>query len=591
MKKERINVFFAVDDNYIDFLVITLSSIIDNALDENYTYNFRVLHNGLSQKSRKRLKHFNSKRFRISYFNVGDRLDALARNFKLRDYYTMTTYYRLLIPDTFFTIDKALYLDCDITVLSDLSKLYKTEIGDNLVGAIADASVQIVPEFITYVNKALKIKKERYFNAGILIMNLKEMRQTHLLKRVYELSKTTAFKVAQDQDLLNVICKDRVTYVSPSWNVMPIGDRAVNIDLIHYNLIYKPWKRKDIMYQEHFWHYAIKEGLEDAINERLAEITEEYFKMEEAGMENLKKLCLYEASHPEKYVACDTINDDFIDYKISTERREIYERIEQLEKEGKFDQDVENDPPYIPLHAGDVDYFHKKIKTKAYARFYNYTSFKYFNHQIKKGRIIIDDYVGVENLKALKTGAILTCNHFNPFDSIPLHKAVKKYHRKKVLFKVIKEGNYTFPGLFGKFMRYCNTLPLANDFEVLRQMIKSVGYWMDRGYCVLIYPEQSMWWNYRKPKPTKPGAFNFAAKFNKPVVPCFITMRQTDKLNNEGDHIQAYTLHILKPIYPNPELSIKDNMKMLQAAHDEAWKKVYEETYGIKLEYTTEKAE
>ena len=167
MKKERINVFFAVDDNYIDFLVITLSSIIDNALDENYTYNFRVLHNGLSQKSKNRLKHFNSKRFKVSYFNVGDRLDALERNFKLRDYYTMTTYYRLLIPDTFFTIDKALYLDCDITVLSDLSKLYKTDIGDNLVGAIADASVQIVPEFITYVNKALKIKKERYFNAGI----------------------------------------------------------------------------------------------------------------------------------------------------------------------------------------------------------------------------------------------------------------------------------------------------------------------------------------------------------------------------------------------------------------------------------------
>ena len=180
MKKERINVFFAVDDNYIDFLAITLSSIIDNALDENYTYNFRVLHNGLSQKSKKRLKHFNSKRFKVSYFNVGDRLDALEKNFKLRDYYTMTTYYRLLIPDTFFTIDKALYLDCDITVLSDLSKLYKTDIGDNLVGAIADASVQIVPEFITYVNKALKIKKERYFNAGILVMNLKEIRMNQV---------------------------------------------------------------------------------------------------------------------------------------------------------------------------------------------------------------------------------------------------------------------------------------------------------------------------------------------------------------------------------------------------------------------------
>ena len=49
--KKWINVFFAVDDNYVDFLTITLYSIVDNAKDEKYAYFFNVLHNGLSKES------------------------------------------------------------------------------------------------------------------------------------------------------------------------------------------------------------------------------------------------------------------------------------------------------------------------------------------------------------------------------------------------------------------------------------------------------------------------------------------------------------------------------------------------------------
>ena len=277
MEKEKITVFFAVDDNYIDFLSITITSIIDNAKDERYSYNFYILHNGLSKESKKKIKHLSNHRFKIYFFNVLGHLSSLESRFKVRDYYTMTTYYRLLIPDAFFYIDKALYLDCDIVVLDDLSKLYNYDIGNNLIGAVPDASVQIVPEFITYVNKALKIEKEKYFNAGVLIMNLKRMRQTHLLRKIFEISKKVVFNIAQDQDLLNVICKDQVFYVPGEWNVMPIGGRIPNPSLIHYNLIYKPWKREDVLYQEHFWRYAGKLQLDNVIIDTLKNIPPEYY--------------------------------------------------------------------------------------------------------------------------------------------------------------------------------------------------------------------------------------------------------------------------------------------------------------------------
>ena len=589
MKREKIVVFFAVDDNYVDFLRITLTSIIDNAKDERYCYDFYIMHDGLKRESKKKLRELSTHRFKVLFFNVTGHISSLESRFKVRDYYTLTTYYRLLIPDAFFFVEKALYLDCDIVVLDDLSKLYNQEIGDNLIGAIPDASVQIVPEFIDYVENALKIKKENYFNAGILVMNLKKMRQTHLLRKVFEISKNVVFKIAQDQDLLNVICRDKVYYIGQEWNVMPIGGKLQNPSLIHYNLIYKPWKRDDVLYQEHFWRYAGKLQIDDEIMENLKNIPAEYFINEEKGMNKLRESCLIEASHPECYNVESDIELDKKNYNISLERSEILEKIRLLEKEGKFDQDVENDPPYTPLQVGSVDYEHKKLSTKIKSRLFTYYSFKFFNSKIKKGEIVIDTYDGVENLKELKGGAIITANHFNPFDSIPIHKAVKKYHYRHRLFKIIREGNYTFPGLYGRFMRYCDTLPLAHDYDVMRQLMKSVDFWLNKGYCILVYPEQSMWWNYLKPKPTKPGAFHFAAKSNKPIVPTFITMRDTNKLDNDGDFIKAYTLHISKPIYPKPELSVKENAKYLQSENDRVWKEIYERTYHIPLTYTTEK--
>jgi 1-acyl-sn-glycerol-3-phosphate acyltransferase len=123
----------------------------------------------------------------------------------------------------------------------------------------------------------------------------------------------------------------------------------------------------------------------------------------------------------------------------------------------------------------------------------------------------------------------------------------------------------------------------------MREMMNATNTILRRGDLVLVYAEQSMWWNYRKPKPLKIGAFKFAAKANVPVVPTFITMRDTDKLDENGYPIQAYTLHILKPIYPNPSLNILENAENMKKENERVWKEVYEKVYGIPLTYTTEK--
>ena len=214
----------------------------------------------------------------------------------------------------------------------------------------------------------------------------------------------------------------------------------------------------------------------------------------------------------------------------SEERLHVLKTIELLEKEGSFDVDPESDPPTIPLKEGEVDYLKRKLSSKIKSKIADKFSFSYFNKLIKKGVIVIDGYEGIENLKSLKTGAIVTANHFNPFDSIAIHKAFKKYQRKKQLFKIIREGNYHFPGLFGYFMKNCYTLPLSDNFKVMKECLSAVDILLKEGHFILVYAEQSLWWNYRKPKPLKEGAFRFACKNNVPVLPTFTTMRDTDKL-------------------------------------------------------------
>ena len=79
-----------------------------------------------------------------------------------------------------------------------------------------------------------------------------------------------------------------------------------------------------------------------------------------------------------------------------------------------------------------------------------------------------------------------------------------------------------------------------------------------------------------------------AVRNNVPVIPIFITMQDSDKIDGEGYPIQEYTVNISEPIYPDENLSSRENMEMMLNKNFEVWKQIYEDFYGIPLEYTTE---
>ena len=209
----------------------------------------------------------------------------------------------------------------------------------------------------------------------------------------------------------------------------------------------------------------------------------------------------------------------------SKERLKIIEKIENLEREGKFDVDPEEDPPTIPLMPDKVDYLDEKLSSKFKTKIANFVGERFLNSIIKDKKLIIKEIKGLEYIKELKSGAIITCNHFNPFDSFAVEYAFKEAGllKSKKLYKIIREGNYTnFPGFYGFLFRNCDTLPLSSNKRTMIEFMKAVDEILRRGDFILIYPEQSLWWNYKKPKPLKPGAFKLATKNNVPIVPIFI---------------------------------------------------------------------
>ena len=272
-------------------------------------------------------------------------------------------------------------------------------------------------------------------------------------------------------------------------------------------------------------------------------------------------------------------------------RLEVLARIEENEKNGDFSKTVENDPPTIPLTPDKVDYLNRKLSNKISTFFVNIVAKRFIKNLVKTGQMRIKEIKGLENYEAVKdSGLIITCNHFNPFDNFAIHYALFKYMYKlggKVLYKVIREGNYTnFPGIYGFFFRHCNTLPLSANFSTMRNFMDAVKVLLARGETILIYPEQEMWWNYRKPRPPEAGAYRFAAYSNVPLLPVLITMQDSSDIGADGFPVQEYTINFLKPIYPDPELGPKQNMEFMRRKNYEEWKNKYEEVYGIPLTYS-----
>ena len=208
----EIPIFFSTDNNYIPYLDVAISSLIANA-SKCYQYRIIILNTGLLPENIAKVKRNEQPGFVIEFTDISKCVEKIKNRFKNIYHFSIVTYYRLFIATLFPQYGKIVYLDCDLVVLGDISELYNTDLGSNILGAAPEQFVQNTAEFRDYAEIALSIDPDSYVNAGVLLINLNAFRKNHIEGKFINLI------TQYDFDLLDHHCSNRLygTAICTGW--------------------------------------------------------------------------------------------------------------------------------------------------------------------------------------------------------------------------------------------------------------------------------------------------------------------------------------------------------------------------------------
>ncbi len=275
---------------------------------------------------------------------------------------------------------------------------------------------------------------------------------------------------------------------------------------------------------------------------------------------------------------------------ISEETRlQVIENIKHSAESGEFYNKVEvNDPVLTPEESRAITdaYIENRLKIGFRVKARLACGFA----DIAMRAINRDtEITGIEKIPKNLGGAIITSNHFSPLENTIIRYLNRKIGRKKLNI-ICQDSNFAMSGPIGFLMNYADTIPisiqpryLARDFlSILKEKL------ILKGETVLLYPEQEMWFNYRKPRPPKAGAYFYASKLGVPVISCFVQMIDTGVSDGKSGKFNKvrFKLHVLGVLYPDAEKTPKDNTEAMANEDYRLKKECYESVYGKKLTYT-----
>lgn len=287
--KKIMNIVVAVNSKYINYLIVLLTSVFEN--NKNYLVHIFVLHNNLTDYDICLLDSY-CKRYEamISPIKIDSRL---FENYPVNTRCTVETYFRLigieLLPET---LERALYLDIDIAVDGSLDQLYFDDFEDQYMIVCEEGS-----DFADNVTKNTEWNRDKdikYFNAGVLLFNMKKLKQDYNFKIFDQNMKKFDYKLElQDQDLLNYLFGQQVKYASHRIYNKMIQYQEEGLDqyklsgtvIYHYVADNKPWGSA---YKTEFfnvwWKYAKLTPFYDKLcaeyicisNQKLSEVIKGY---------------------------------------------------------------------------------------------------------------------------------------------------------------------------------------------------------------------------------------------------------------------------------------------------------------------------
>jgi len=213
--KEKIHIVFSPDENYaVQAGVAVLSILYHSSEHERFHFYFLQGERKLSDQSRAKfdqvIKAYNAA---LTYVEVD--VTRLLKFVNSGPASFISAYYRMIIPELFPDLERCLYLDCDLLALGDLAELWDTVKPDTGIAAVSDCNIDRDRDRL---KKYEAIK--RYFNTGVLLMNLRRWRECDRTESCLQLSADPTMHRFADQDILNVVFCDDVIFLHPRWNIL-----------------------------------------------------------------------------------------------------------------------------------------------------------------------------------------------------------------------------------------------------------------------------------------------------------------------------------------------------------------------------------
>jgi len=255
-----VQVALALDQNLEEMIPVVLQSLVDHSSREFTAY---IMTRGLGEEFRNRMgKLFPQINFIFYSFDEIQYGDDIS----LQAHTSVSTLDRLFIPEMLKDLDKVLYLDIDILIQADVGELFDLTLGENvfagkrtrlkiwanMIRPITRATLHFDPEKAWDFRKRLHDQADltaKTFNAGILVLNLKLMRNERFTAEHLYLVEQCRMN---DQDVFNIYSRGRVLEIGAEWNHVPSQDFNNSPKIIHWAGPAKPWKSEYVLLKPHF---------------------------------------------------------------------------------------------------------------------------------------------------------------------------------------------------------------------------------------------------------------------------------------------------------------------------------------------------
>lgn len=261
----NINIGYVVSDLYTHILSVSILSLLQNSGADD-EFNIFVLNSDVSEESKRKIEMLKEvKDFRIEYINMkNSEFEGIAEGI------SVVSNYRIKMASVLPKLDKILFLDSDMIIMDSMAELYNTDLGENYFAAVIDPGAELQRQYT--IEDDDKFPNPR-FNTGLMLVNLKKWREDDIERKIFDGLRWYSKKYAcwPDQNVMQMVCKDKILTLNPSYNVSPIlkqqnlylvpglwEQSSKDPKIIHICGMPKYWQKSRLLWEDIFWKYAKK---------------------------------------------------------------------------------------------------------------------------------------------------------------------------------------------------------------------------------------------------------------------------------------------------------------------------------------------